>query len=120
MKKLIPADTVDLDGNVWETTGENIRHGVKGFYESEVKAIIDIMFPVGSVYCGENAFVLSVGTWSLISEQAKQFIAAKKTRLAAHQSLLLFHPGILRKQACTRSDYGNVYHSEVMYVIRKS
>ena len=77
MKKLIPADTVDLDGHVWETTGENIRYGVKGFYESEVKAIIDIMFPVGSVYCGENSFVLSVGTWSLISEQARQFIAAK-------------------------------------------
>lgn len=77
MTKLIPADTVDLVGNVWETTGENIRHGVKDFYESEVKAIIDIMFPVGSVYCGENAFVLNVGTWSLISEQAKQFIASK-------------------------------------------
>lgn len=77
MKKLIPADTVDLAGNVWETIGENIRHGVKDFYESEVKAIIDIMFPVGSVYCGENAFVLSVGTWRIVSEQAKQLIAAK-------------------------------------------
>lgn len=27
MKKLIPADTVDIEGTVWETIGENIRHG---------------------------------------------------------------------------------------------
>jgi hypothetical protein len=70
MKKLIPADTVDSDGNVWETTGENIRRGKKEFSESEVKAIVDILYPVGSTYCGDNAFILSVGKWEQISANA--------------------------------------------------
>lgn len=69
MKKLIPADTVDSDGNVWETTGENIRRGEKEFSESEVKAIVNILFPIGSIFCGENSFILSVGKWSLIAPQ---------------------------------------------------
>ena len=63
MRQLIPADTVDAAGNVWETPGENIRRGEKEFSENSVKEIVDILFPVGSVYCGENAFVLSVGEW---------------------------------------------------------
>lgn len=63
MKKLIPADTVDVEGNVWETTGENIRNGAKNFSENDVKAIIDILYPIDSVYCGENSLILSVGTW---------------------------------------------------------
>lgn len=67
MKKLIPADTVDTKGNVWETTGENIRRGAKEFSDNDVKDIVDILFPVGTVYCGENAFILSVGTWNLIT-----------------------------------------------------
>ena len=54
MKKLIPADTVDAKGNVWETTGENIRCGAKEFSDNDVKAIVNILFPVGSVYCGES------------------------------------------------------------------
>lgn len=66
MKKLIPADTVDANGTVWETTGENIRNGEKRFSENEIKAILDIIFPVGSVYCGDNPFILSVGKWNQI------------------------------------------------------
>lgn len=67
MNKLIPADTVDAAGNVWETTGENIRRGEKEFSESELKAIVDILFPIGSIFCGENSFILSVGKWSTIT-----------------------------------------------------
>lgn len=66
MKKLIPADTVDANGIVWETTGENIRRGAKEFSEDNIKAIVDILFPVGSVLCGENAFITSVGKWEQI------------------------------------------------------
>ena len=68
MKKLIPVDPVDAKGNVWKTTGENIRNGAKEFSEDDIKSIVDIMFPIGSVYCGENSFVLSVGTWNRIEE----------------------------------------------------
>lgn len=67
MKKLIPADTVDAAGNVWETVGENIRRGEKEISENSVKEIVDILFPVGSVYCGTNTFILSVGTWKHIN-----------------------------------------------------
>ena len=65
---MIPADTVDAAGNVWETVGENIRSGAKEFSNNNVKAIVDILFPVGSVYCGENAFVLSVGKWKQLTD----------------------------------------------------
>lgn len=68
MKKLIPADTVDAAGNVWETVGENIRGGTKEFSEDSIKEIANILFPVGSVYCGENAFVFSVGKWSQLTD----------------------------------------------------
>lgn len=67
MEKLIPADTVGANGTVWKTTGENIRRGSKEFSEDTVKEIVDILFPVGSVYCGENTFILSVGTWNIIT-----------------------------------------------------
>ena len=67
MKKLIPAASVDAAGNVWETTGENIRHGVKDFSNRDVKMIVSMMFPVGTVYCGENSFILSVGKWKQIT-----------------------------------------------------
>lgn len=79
MEKLIPADTVDSAGNVWETVGENIRNGAKKFSESSVKAIVDILFPVGSVYCGENAFILSVGKWELIVNGVGKFVQLGKT-----------------------------------------
>lgn len=68
MKKLIPADTVDAAGNVWETVGENIRKGAKEISDLDVKTIVDILFPVGSVYCGENAFVFSVGEWKMLTD----------------------------------------------------
>ena len=74
MKKLIPADTVDASGVVWDTTGENIRHGAKEFSETEIKAIVDILYPVGSIYCGDSAFILSVGKWTQISANAGKAI----------------------------------------------
>lgn len=63
MKKLIPADTVDAAGNVHRTVGENIRFGDKYFSKESVKSIVNVLFPVGSIYVGENSFILSVGTW---------------------------------------------------------
>lgn len=66
MKKLIPADTVDAAGDVWETTGENIRKGAKELSENDLKAIVNILFPIGSIYCGENSFITQVGTWEVI------------------------------------------------------
>jgi hypothetical protein len=50
MKKLIPANTVDANGNVWETVGENIRSGAKECSEDNVKEIVDIIFPIGSIF----------------------------------------------------------------------
>lgn len=67
MKKLIPADTVDAAGNVWGNVGENIRKGAKEFSEDIIKEIVNILFPVGSVYCGTNAFILSVGKWKHVN-----------------------------------------------------
>lgn len=63
MKRLIPADTVDAEGTVWSTVGENIRNGAKSFSERDARAIVDILFPIGSIFCGDNAFILSVGKW---------------------------------------------------------
>ena len=74
MKKLIPADTVDAAGNVWETVGENIRRGKKEFSANDVKEIVDILFPVGSVYCGGSRFILSVGAWKLLEENAGRIL----------------------------------------------
>ena len=79
MKKLIPADTVDAAGNVRETTGENIRRGEKEFSTNDAKEIVDILFPVGSVYCGENNFILSVGVWELLTENAGRLIRSGKS-----------------------------------------
>lgn len=67
MKKLIPADTVDANGTVWETVRENIRMGEKEFSDDTIKEITNILFPVGSVYCGENTFILSVGKWDPVT-----------------------------------------------------
>lgn len=78
MKKLIPAGTVDAAGNVWETTGENIRRGKKEFSTNDAKEIVDILFPVGSVYCGENSFILSVGVWSPLVENAGRIVRSGK------------------------------------------
>ena len=46
----------------WERM-ENCRGGAKEFSEYNVKEIVDIIFPIGSIFIGENAFILSVGTW---------------------------------------------------------
>lgn len=59
---------------MWETTGENIRRGKKELSTNDVKELVDILFPVGSVYCGENSFILSVGTWKLLEENAGRVI----------------------------------------------
>lgn len=70
MKKLIPADTVDSEGTAWETIGENIRNGAKNFPSSSIEAIaeaiVNVLFPVGSIYCGENSYLLSIGKWEKI------------------------------------------------------
>lgn len=79
MKKLISADTVDAAGNVWETTDENIRRGEKEFSINAAQEIVNILFPVGSVYCGENSFILSVGTWKLLVENAGRIICSGKS-----------------------------------------
>lgn len=68
-KNLIPSDTVDAAGNVYRTVGENIRFGDKDFSKESVKSIVDVLFPVGSVYAGENSFILSVGTWENIGAE---------------------------------------------------
>lgn len=82
MKKLIPADTVDAYGNVWETTGENIRHGVKDFSERDAKMIVNALFPVGSLYCGENSFITSVGKWELLRDGiSKPYLLMAEPRL---------------------------------------
>lgn len=67
MRQLIPADTVDANGIAWETAGENIRKGAKEFSANDVKSIIDTMFPVGSIFCGENSLLFSVGEWKLLT-----------------------------------------------------
>lgn len=79
MKKLIPADTVDAAGKAWETTGENIRRGAKEPSIDSMKAIVDVLFPVGSVYCGENSFILSVGVWELLQENGGRIIRSGKS-----------------------------------------
>lgn len=59
---------------MWETTGENIRRGKKELSTNDAKELVDILFPVGSVYCGENSFILSVGTWRLLEENSGRVI----------------------------------------------
>lgn len=59
-----------------ETTGENIRRGKKELSTNDVKELVDILFPVGSVYCGENSFILSVGAWKLLVENSGRVICS--------------------------------------------
>lgn len=82
MKKLIPADTVDAAGNVWPTIGENIRKGVKEISERDVKLLVDVIFPVESVYCGENSFILSVGKWEQITINSGQPLVLGTTSIS--------------------------------------
>lgn len=67
MERLIPADTVDAEGTVWETTGENIRNGAKNFSERDARMLVDILYPVGSFYLGDNEFITSVGEWEKLA-----------------------------------------------------
>lgn len=98
MKKLIPADMVDAKGNVWETVGENIRYGAKEFSENDVKAIANILFPVGAVYSGENAFILAVGKWELLPGAGLGIIAGGATTVT----------GAFQQPGAARSTEGNV------------
>ena len=74
MKKLIPADTVDSAGNVWETVGENIRNGEKNFSNSDIHELIKQLYPIGSVYCGDNQLFLSSGRWLQIGKEGQPFV----------------------------------------------
>lgn len=86
MKKLIPADTVDAKGNVWKTTGENIRNGAKEFSEDDIKSIVDIMFPVGSVFIGENSIIFSVGTWESIDKPIGTMLVLASGIISGYQT----------------------------------
>lgn len=98
MKKLIPADTVDAKNNVWETAGENIRKGAKEFSKDDVKAIVNILFPVGSVYSGENTFILAVGKWELLPGAGLGIISGGKGTVT----------GQFQQPGAERSTTGNV------------
>lgn len=67
MERLIPADTIDAEGNVWQTTGENIRNGAKHYSNHDLKTLVNLLFPVGSIYLGDNTVITSVGKWEPIS-----------------------------------------------------
>ena len=107
MRDFIPADTIDANGKVWDTVGENIRDGAKklSFSESDVKEIIDILFPVGSIYTGENSIITSVGTWEPLSDGInKPFVLASayttgvrvRTELEALESATGLYGVVLR------------------------
>lgn len=51
-----PADTVDANGKVWKTVGENIRHGAKDIttiLNDFLYETLNSLFPVGYIYIGE-------------------------------------------------------------------
>ena len=66
-----PADTVDADGKVWETVGENIRNGSNGsksniteYVRNEINTVLNLMFPVGYVFIGElPPYLSSIFKW---------------------------------------------------------
>lgn len=78
MKKLIPADTVDAAGNVHRSVGENIRFGDKDFSKESVKSIVNVLFPVGSIYVGESSFILSIGTWEILGVEGTPVYIGKR------------------------------------------
>ena len=57
-----PADTVDSSGKVWDTFGENIRHGSKDNLENVLIKFrhdtLDAMFPVGYIFIGQLPEIL--------------------------------------------------------------
>ncbi len=63
-----PADTVDSSGKVWDTVGENIRHGEKsGISEILIKFrhdTLDALFPVNYIFVGQLPELLKTEfTW---------------------------------------------------------
>ena len=89
MKKLIPADTVDAEGNVWETVGENLRKGAKEFSVNDVKTIVDILFPINSVYVGENSIILTVGNWDLLTKTPLLLVGTSTATTGAQPNVTL-------------------------------
>lgn len=75
MKNLIPADTIDAEGHVWETVGENIRNGAKHFSAHEIIEILQIMYPIGSVYVGDSSFLSLFGSWKHIGLAGMPYVA---------------------------------------------
>ena len=62
-----PADTVDANGRVWPTVGENIRAGAKNIEltDSLFKSIFNRLYPVGYTYFGEiPTALMSFQTWA--------------------------------------------------------
>ena len=64
-----PADTVDISGKVWDTVGENIRHGLKDNLENALIKFrhdtLDAMFPVGYIFIGQLPEILKTEfTWN--------------------------------------------------------
>lgn len=53
-QKIYPADTVDANGKVWNTVGENIRNGAKSesLTEGIIDALLNELYPVGYVFLG--------------------------------------------------------------------
>lgn len=71
-QKIYPADTVDANGKVWETVGENIRYGENGNLNEELIKFrhdtLDTMFPVGYIYVGQLPGILKTEfTWQPFS-----------------------------------------------------
>lgn len=67
-QKIYAADTVDSNGKVWDTVGENIRNGgkasVKEVVDKAIDDMLNAMYPVGYVYIGELPSLLKAKfTW---------------------------------------------------------
>lgn len=61
-QKIYPADTVDSTGKVWETVGENIRHGEQEHslnLNDITYYVLDKLYPVGYVHWGALPPILS-------------------------------------------------------------
>lgn len=73
-----PADTVDADGKVWDTVGENIRHGAKdGLNEILIKFrhdTLDAMFPIGYIFIGQLPEILKTEfDWTSVITSSKMY-----------------------------------------------
>lgn len=73
-----PADTVDSDGKVWKTVGENIRHGAKdSLNEILIKFrhdTLDAMFPIGYIFIGQLPEILKTEfNWASLITSSKMY-----------------------------------------------